>query len=213
MVLIVRTKNQLADTEAFFKKAGLKTQTFAISTTEPLPITIPDEATGILFTSANAVESAPMTDLPVYCVGITTAKTALKKGFKVVLAGHGGSDELAELILERCMPCTLFHPAAENADLSWHKKLAEAGFEILTSPAYKTSFVDTWPKGLKANETAVFFSSKGLRHFCDLAQKQPVDLKPFTAVCLSAKVAKNAVDFGTVKTAEQPTLESILNEL
>ena len=91
------------------------------------------EFAGVIFTSRHAVTGfingatgSGWQDLPAYCVGRATARSAAKAGFTRIVTGHGGGRGLAPLIRRdasaMCSP--LFWPSATQISFNMTTELA-----------------------------------------------------------------------------------------
>lgn len=103
-VFLLRPEPGWSASAAAAREIGLKVGGEPLARVEPVPWTLPDTAYhGLLIGSANVFRNGGQTleklrDLPVHCVGASTAEAARKAGFTVETVGQGGlASALTEL--------------------------------------------------------------------------------------------------------------------
>jgi len=219
MYLIVRTKDRLKETLKQFSLYKLEAEVLSISSLEYNKFVIPKEAEGLVVTSPNAVITIPETKLPLFCVGARTAQEAIDAGLRVVHTGEKDAQLLAENIVKRFPKEVLLHVCGDQVDAGWYGFLEKRGFKVIPQKVYHTVYTDKISEdvltGLRENKykNILFFSTKGAKHFAELAQEYKLDCSKFKAVALSENVAQPLEGFAEVKVVDKPSLPSMIQFL
>ncbi|MBI1308587.1 MAG: hypothetical protein GC129_01835 [Proteobacteria bacterium] len=221
MILIARPHPHLERTLAAIAKAGLSAQavTVPLSHPQPLAITVPSGAGGLIFTSAFGIHPA-LPKLPTCCVGEHTAQAAESMGFPVIIIGTSDAESLAQsLTKKRLKPQMFIHAHGDKAAFTWHKTLAQAGHRVVPLLTYKTQPAQHIPL-LQANQLrqhppthTLLFSVESAKHLAKLLKE--ANIPPAgTAVAISGAVAKAAKGtWPKVVTASSASLAGVVSRL
>lgn len=147
-ILVTRANPGAMRTAQVLARKGLMPIVEPLFVLEPIPeADLPEEFDALAFTSANGVRMAAgltqQRDLPVYCVGASTAEVARTLGFTEVYSADGDVVALEKLILKDQPPGSIIvHAANEEAigDLADHLKAA--GLEAVHVPVYRGASVE-----------------------------------------------------------------------
>lgn len=216
MIILPRPAPHLPRTLAAVQAAGFSNVLpLALSHPQPVPATIPQGATALIFTSIFAVRTG-FPSLPAYCVGETTAAAARAAGYTVVYTGTNNGHSMAQAIASHAKQ-HFVHLHGDHAGMDWHLPLKQAGHTVTPVMAYHTKRVSTLPPqalatlaASKSHTLTLLFSAGSASHLAKLykhANIMPVG----TAIALSPAVAKAAAaHWPQVITAPAPTLEGML---
>ncbi|MGH1464081.1 MAG: uroporphyrinogen-III synthase [Cognatishimia sp.] len=101
----------------------------------PQAVTIdPDEVSGVIFTSLNAVRYSPVLDVPAWCVGDRTASEAQRAGWSTQSA-QGDAEALLKLIKEQAPKGPLLHFRGAHSRGKLAQRLSASGImtrEVVT---------------------------------------------------------------------------------
>ncbi|MEH6629316.1 MAG: uroporphyrinogen-III synthase [Halopseudomonas aestusnigri] len=180
----------------------------------------------ILITSANGVRAICQRsndfNLPVYCVGDSSAQTARDVGFENVFSANGDVADLAELINSNLSSHEgrLLHPAASKLAGDLGGLLSEKGFHYQREILYEAKALESLNFNIidqiKYNEIKEisFFSPRSSKIFLKLIKRAEIEkeLIECRAYCLSSAVAKHLepIDGMEVKISDHPTRQSLL---
>ncbi len=171
---------------------------------------LPEEVTGVVFTSANGVAQAGRFDLPpgltAWCVGDRTAQAASEAGFDAVSAS-GDADDLVALILDRAPLGPLIHLRGEHGVGDVCGRLVAGGTACAERVVYRQVAVPLSPRAaqvLDASDPVVLplFSPRSARI---LAESGPFRA-PLHVVAISEAVARATADLApaTLRPAPRP---------
>jgi uroporphyrinogen-III synthase len=147
-ILITRANPGAMRTARLLANKGLMPIVEPLFVLEPIAeADLPDNFDALAFTSANGVRMAAgltqQRDLPVFCVGTSTAEIAKASGFSEVYSADGDVAALERLILKE-LPAgaIVVHAANEEAigDLASHLKAG--GLEAVHVPLYRGAAVE-----------------------------------------------------------------------
>jgi uroporphyrinogen-III synthase len=147
-ILITRANPGAMRTARLLANKGLMPIVEPLFVLEPVPeADLPENFDALAFTSANGVRMAAgltqQRDLPVFCVGASTAEVARAAGFSEVYSADGDVTALERLIrAELPAGAIVVHAANEEAigDLAGH--LQAAGLEAVHVPLYRGASVE-----------------------------------------------------------------------
>lgn len=180
----------------------------------------------ILITSANGVRAICQRsndfNLPVYCVGDSSAQAARHAGFENVFSANGDVADLAELISSNLNPNEgrLLHPAASKLAGDLGGLLRVRGFHYQREILYEAKALESLNSSIinqtKCNEIKEisFFSPRSSRIFLKLLKRAEIEkeLIECRAYCLSSAVAKHLehIQGVEIKISDRPTRQSLL---
>ncbi len=179
----------------------------------------------ILITSANGVRAlcrrSHRFEVPVYCVGDSSAYAARQAGFETVVSANGDVSELANLVVSALRPegGALLHPAASKLAGDLGGILAGKGFDYRREILYEAKAKECLKIDVlnqlnlnKINELS-FFSPRSSKIFVRLLKHQKIEgkLEGCRAFCLSVAVAKHLDEIEGLEIiiSDQPTRQSI----
>lgn len=154
---------------------------------------IPDltDANGVIFTSARAVEFAPIVfDVPVFCVGAQTAKAAENAGWSVKQVAQT-ADDLIATMREGEVKGPLVHLAGAHLRGQIATRLGQDGMKVDVVTLYKQHLrpLSDQAQALLVGEVPVIvplFSPRTAVQFLDQAR----DLRQAVIVAMSSAVAE-----------------------
>ena len=178
----------------------------------------------IIFTSRYGIKALTrIEDLKlkqVYCVGKSTAETAIKYGYqKIQFSEEGNVSSLINLISKEVKKPQRFHYIrGKKVSFNLKKELSDLGFKIKETIVYDQVFsqLSFEQKKLIMDGKVlgtIFFSASVARYFCDNLKKVP---DGFLFFCISDRVA-NIVSHSTtegkytVKVSKKPTQDSMID--
>jgi uroporphyrinogen-III synthase len=219
-VFVPRRKDRLDKTARLLKKRGFTPITFPLVKVTPQKIQLPLGVEGIVVTSSAALKTLPNTDLPLYCVGESTAEHATESGFDVAYVGSGNGADLAEYLAETLPPQHLAHPTAKDVEKGWYTPLEKLGFTITPLQAYSKTYKDAFSTEVvcclsenKVSYTLVF-SVQAARQLQTLCQHHHLPVETLgTVVAISDKVAAQFNNKDNIMVAPHPQLQEMLNVL
>ena len=180
--------------------------------------------TNIIFTSRYGVKA--LTGIQnlklkqIYCVGKSTAETAIKYGYqKVQFSEEGNVSSLINLISKEVKKPQRFHYIrGKKISFNLKKELSDLGYKIKETIVYDQVF-----NKLSADQKklimdgkvlgTIFFSASVAKHFCDNLKKVS---DGFLFFCISDRVANIITSSDTegkyiVKVAKKPTQDGIID--
>jgi uroporphyrinogen-III synthase len=218
-LLIVRSANQVFATLTAVRAMGFNhVQGLAISTITPTLCSCPPQATALLLTSANALFNLTVQQaahLPVYAVGVATARAAEQHGFNIASTGTGNATALAhQMSALHLPPHTFWHPCASNAGHGWYAQLTQVGHTVLRTPAYRSTYCKTLTAAeqtlLRSQPMVLLFSPAGARALWALYQTYGLPV-PRRVVAISPAVAQVwGPTSGLCTVAASPNLKAML---
>jgi uroporphyrinogen-III synthase len=185
-----------------------------------------DGVQAIMATSSNGVRAfaarCRRRDIPIYCVGASTAAAAREAGFHQTKNVDGDAMTLTAEVRKSldARAGALLHATGTNVAPQLRQNLEEAGFEVRTCALYEIV-----PRaGLTAEIVAVFrrgeidavlvLSPASGRTFVENLKRAVLESKctHMTACCISAAAAEKigSIAFGEIRIAEKPDLASVL---
>ena len=178
----------------------------------------------IIFTSRYGIKALTrIEDLKlkqVYCVGKSTAETAIKYGYqKVQFSEEGNVSSLINLISKEVKKPQRFHYIrGKKVSFNLKKELSDLGFKIKETIVYDQVFsqLSFEQKKLIMDGKVlgtIFFSASVARYFCDNLKKVP---DGFLFFCISDRVANiitrsDTEGEYTVKVSKKPTQDSMID--
>ena len=156
----------------------------------------------------------------VYCVGKSTAETAIKYGYQnVQFSEEGNVSSLIKLISKEVKnPQRLHYIRGKKVSFNLKKELSDLGFKIKETIVYDQVFnkLSSEQKKLIMDGKVLgstFFSASVAKYFCDNLKKVP---DGFLFFCISDRVANiinrsNTEGKYTVKVSKKPTQESMID--
>ena len=156
----------------------------------------------------------------VYCVGKSTAETAIKYGYqKVQFSEEGNVSSLIKLISKEVKKTQRFHYIrGKKVSFNLKKELSDLGFKIKETIVYDQVFNKLsaeQKKNIMDGKVlgSTFFSASVAKYFCDNLKKVP---DGFLFFCISDRVANiinrsNTEGKYTVKVSKKPTQESMID--
>lgn len=186
--------------------------------TRSLPVVIPPVATGIMLTSRAALASLPETNLPVHCVGESTAQACRDAGFNVGVIGGGSAASLTEKLIQAGVQGVLCHPHGEVVNQAHYPRLEQAGVQVMPKCAYrvhKSKTLSINPLGQQGADRLPLwcvFSVAAALHLETLLAQNGYQGKR-QAVALTPQVATHLRHWDEVLISPKPQLESLLNKV
>ena len=110
------------------------------------------EYSGIIFTSSNSVKFLNTKNIDkfikCFCVGISTEKNALKKGFQNVYAAEGNVENLKEIIIQNVSNkgSKLLYVSGKTIASNLHKQLASEDYLVERVVNYNVEHVEEFDK-------------------------------------------------------------------
>ncbi|MEE2694219.1 MAG: uroporphyrinogen-III synthase [Pseudomonadota bacterium] len=159
---------------------------------------------------------------PIFAVGDTTARTALRNGFPNVRSANGDVSTLVDLIVNSADPADgqLLHLGGEDVAGNLVQALRLRGFCAEHAPIYRvfeaTTFRPPTIAAFRKTEIGgvLFFSPRSARAFVRLLslRQAAFSLNRVTAFCLSTAVARETESVGwqNILISEHPTMASLV---
>ena len=226
VVIITRAEPGASETMARVRQMGFRaisSPALSLELVDPLPEIPTDDAAGLLFTSANGArffaDVSTIRHLPAWCVGPATATAAQEDGFEKVHNADGNSADLASLVIMSATPRDghLIHIANTAAGDSLRSELVQAGFDVRIVGLYRpveAKHLSHKAKDALQNSQSIcvlIHSAKGASSFAKLYA--PHNRIQITFICVSDKAAMPVSHLGSVKVANRPNEESLLQTL
>lgn len=230
-VLVTRPKEDSAALKQELRKRGvtmLLDPMLAIQRIGDAAVNL-DSAQGLLFTSSNGVRAfetlSRERDLPAWCVGDETARTARTAGFKEVHSAAGDVDALANFVVAHASPGNgrMVHIAGTVSGGDLTRVLRASGFAVDRVPLYEavpaTSLGEDTKNALRQGllDAALFFSPRTAATFVSLAKAAGLEngCRTVKAYCLSAAVARRVgeLPWQRIVIAAEPTRAALLAAL
>ena len=110
------------------------------------------EYSGIIFTSSNSVKFLNTKNIDksikCFCVGVSTEKNALKKGFQNVYAAEGNVENLKEIIIQNInnKSSKLLYVSGKTITSNLHKQLASEDYLVERVVNYNVEHVEEFDK-------------------------------------------------------------------
>ena len=178
----------------------------------------------IIFTSRYGVKALTAIEnlklKQVYCVGKSTAETAIKYGYqKVQFSEEGNVSSLIKLISKEVKnPQRLHYIRGKKVSFNLKKELSDLGFKIKETIVYDQVFnkLSSEQKKLIMDGKVLgsaFFSASVAKYFCDNLKKVP---DGFLFFCISDRVADNIIKSNIngdyiIKVADKPNIEALID--
>lgn len=231
-VLITRPDDFADETAHTLKEMGCEAMCAPMlsAQAQDCPAELPEKQTGYIITSRRTFSFlTPYKDQidltkPVYCVGEKTASAARDFGFLSIVAGMGGSAELAEVIQNNEKRKAAFiHFGGQHVNADMYEVLQNVHIDVHHIPVYTMKNCDEIDKAvLKALkddmiDVVMFFSARTVKNFNRLVTAYGVEknVKRITALCISDRVAEcvDQIKWGDIKTADDPSHVAMIKAL
>ncbi|MFK5998021.1 MAG: uroporphyrinogen-III synthase [Rhodobacterales bacterium] len=220
-ILMIRERTQAAD---FIAELDMQGPVVFAPMVQIVPMQVDQvlpNATGIIFTSANAVrfyaKATKDRNAQVYCVGSQTERAAKGAGFRVTQRFETAAQLVAHF---NAMPNPLsgiFYPRAETVAVDIAKELSDAGHHIEDAIFYRQAFqaLPDKAKGLIESSSLIvpIFSHQIAKRFRQgLIFVKPCDL---TIMCISTYVASVFDDLSgfRIDIAQKPTRAAMVDKI
>jgi len=181
----------------------------------PWKLETPPDA--LIVTSGQAIESLPadLREVPVFCVGDSTAGKLRAAGFARVESAAGDAQDLYDLITARRLPGLHVMAVGQRHGLALAARLRAAGFSLLRRTVYTARPLRALPEAartaLRARQikAVLFYSAETARAFLRL---QPPHTAEMTAYALSPAVAQTLgiLPWAAIRVAVAPTEADLL---
>lgn len=227
-IVITRARGDETELSNALKECGFHvihepmTEIFLLHTARPaLEELLAQDPDAVILTSrhgARALASlSALRDMPLLCVGETTADTAQSLGFNRVSACGGDVEALQRYVHDAYDEGARFaYVSAEHI----RREMTVEGMEIARVIAYEAraveQFSDVLVEQLKRGhmDAATFMSARAAEIFCTLAERAQLAgaIEPLQAFALSDAIAKmlNRLSWKAVYAAPKPTLASLI---
>ncbi|SDX41915.1 uroporphyrinogen-III synthase [Ruegeria halocynthiae] len=170
-----------------------------------------DDTAGLIFSSANGVNSAAMLDvdrtLPAYCIGPATSDAAIAAGWNAQMAGLT-AEELITNLTHTPPPGPLLHLRGEHSRGGIAEHLTRSGLLTREQPVYRQQLLPLSDEASLAGESdrpviAPLFSPRTARQFADVW----AGTAPLWLIAISAPTAEplNSLASEQLKIASEPT--------
>ena len=223
-ILVTRPIDYVDETCALVEAAGYSALSAPMLMAESVEKieSLPKKYTGIILTSRRSVDYLATLkgqldlDKPAYCVGNKTASAARDFGFRNIIAGIGGSAELAEIILKNEKKKAAFiHFGGMHINTDMYDVLSDVHISVQHIPVYTMKRVQVFEeKVLKALEAGtisavMFFSARTAVNFNRLVIENGLEknLKRICAICISDKLTSvlDNDQWGKIIFADEPS--------
>ena len=183
----------------------------------PLDVSVPDDISNVIFTSANGVAQANRLHLPItahaWCVGQKTAAAAKSLGFKTTLGG-GDAYQLIETVKEAAPQGKIIHVTGQHRQGDVAATLRRSGLDCVEVIAYDQLVCTPTPdfeNALLGDRPLVIplFSARSGLTFLGMKRRAPLHI-----VAISLAVAEAVTDWrvDTVACACQPNEAAMVEE-
>jgi uroporphyrinogen-III synthase len=189
-----------------------------------VPVDLPGNATAVLVTSGNAIDSLPAwaRARPVYAVGDATAERVRAAGFTDVHSAGGNATDLAELVQRTLSPghgeLLLLTGKGQGAALA--SLLRAQQREVAVREVYEAVAASRLPAPAAAAlrvggpRAALFFSAETARQFVRLVTAAGLEASTQStdacAISQSTGVALEALRWRRIRIAAKPTQDDML---
>ena len=169
---------------------------------------------GVIFTSVNAVECAPMGNgRSAHCVGGTTTKIAIAAGWKV-LSTAINADGLIDNIINAGATGPFIHLAGRHRRGEIAEKLSIQGTHVDVHTLYDQQLLPLSEEAQsflngEARVVVPLFSPRTAKHFIEQAQR----LDRVTVIAISDAVASLCKGVHAIQIAEAPTREEMIRSV
>ena len=192
---------------------------------EPVAANLSGAWSGIVVTSANALNAVPafeLRHLPVFAVGARTAAAARERGFVNAMSADGDARDLVRLIANRSPPIagTLLYLSGENRAADLEAELTRHGVAVTTKVVYRAIAL-AHPLELAAalkNRTVdgvLHYSARSAMAFLDGASMANlmVEALALRHFCLSEQIAAplRAAGAALISVAATPTEDALID--
>jgi uroporphyrinogen-III synthase len=227
-VLVTRPKEDSTALRQELRTRGVEVQLdpmLVIQRMEDAAIDL-DGAQGLLFTSSNGIRAfanlSGERDLPAYCVGDETARTARTEGFTNLHSAAGDVEALANYVSAHSQPENgrMVHVAGSVSAGDLAGALRAAGFSVDRIPLYEAIPADSLAEETKNAfrqgllDGVLFFSPRTAATFVSLAKAAGLEnaCRTVDAYCLSAGVAQRVgeLSWRRIVVAAEPTRAALL---
>jgi len=146
-VLVTRPEPGATETAGRLEAMGFLPIALPLHEIRPLPVdagAVPDDASAVAITSANAIRHAPsalverLRHLPCFAVGASTTEAAIAAGFSNVIDGGGDAEALAETVLGQCPVGLLAYLCGRIRRPVFEKRLAGGAIVVHVLETYDT---------------------------------------------------------------------------
>jgi uroporphyrinogen-III synthase len=230
-ILVTRPEPEGSRMKAQLEAAGHEVMLEALLQIEPLAIDPAafDGAQALIATSRNSLRALALgpalnaaLKLPVFTVGPGTAELAHELGIERVVAGTGAARDLVALIAAEADPAQgpLVHIAGEVTAFDIAAALAERGFEVRTSTAYRAvaaaSLSETTAQSITDSSlhAVILMSPRSANIFAQLVADRGLEAaaRRLVFLCLSQAVADSVhcLAPARVEIAEEPNASAML---
>ena len=135
--------------------------------------------------------------IPIYCIGLATAKFAKQKKFKKVFFADGTGKNLYKIVCKMAKKKKILHVSGKDITLDIAKKLKNSGYDAKRIIAYKTLQAQNFRNKTILNlskkkiDLVLFFSKKTAKTYIKLSRKANINnkLKEVHSLCLSKNIA------------------------
>lgn len=224
LVLVTRPREQAEDTARLLRAAGHEALIDPVLDIRSLPVPeVPADAAAIAVTSANAVPAlrALPDGLPLYAVGVATARALQAAGREAAGVAEGEGTALAELIRRTVpAPATIVHPCGRDVREGLEQGLVAAGYRYVPLVSYEAvPAAALGPMSARALgegriDAGLFFSPRSAARWAELVGAAGLadGVRPMLAACLSPAVAAalRSLPFRSIRIAESRDQKALL---
>jgi uroporphyrinogen-III synthase len=149
-VLVTRPEPGASETARRLEELGLLPIKLPLQETLALPVedaAVPDGATAVAITSANAIRYTPpallakLAGFPCFVVGASSARAARAAGFTNVIEGQGDAESLADTVIAKRPAEPVVYLCGRVRRPHFEQRLAGAGIAVTAVETYDTSTV------------------------------------------------------------------------
>ena len=186
-----------------------------------------DSYQAVVVTSGNAVRvlnqgNNPLTSLPCFVVGDSTAAVATQAGFDKILNADGDLSALLDLVKEKLDPAKgpLLYLSGKETAGDLPAELLHKGFETRSLIVYRAVWLDVLPENIKFEinrnglDMITFLSPLAARVFTKLVcdSETSIDLSSTEAICISEAVAQglDTASWAKIKVSRRPKLNDLV---
>ena len=135
--------------------------------------------------------------IPIYCIGLATAKFAKQKKFKKVFFADGTGKNLYKIVCKMTKKKKIVHVSGKDVTINITKKLKNSGYNAERIIAYKSLQAQNFRNKTILNlsekkiDLVLFFSKKTANTYIKLSRKANINskLKKAYSLCLSKNIA------------------------
>jgi len=198
-ILLLRHWQAADRTEVRLAKFGYPSTKLPLSEIRLSPYLLPSgQYNGVILTSSIAAHAlqnmeavSHLKNLPVFCVGQYTAKTAKAAGFTQISAIENDANALAAILGQLTPEHKLLYPCAKHTSFDFAAHLAGSGISCRNWQIYSNGLISPdgtqINKALQLTDTVFLYSKRTASHFFKLAQRtklieQGCDRHAFVAI-------------------------------